>query len=74
VRPWPIDPGHPCLPHGAIRHEPGCSSDKQHCVRKEDLRQYTAAWDVPCVPQAWAVPAVRRSIIKAAGSRTRSHM
>ena len=72
--PWPIAPGQPRLVPGATRPEPGCSSCKQHCVRRQDLRQYTAAWDVPCTPHEAAVPTVRGSMIRAAGGRTRSHM
>jgi hypothetical protein len=72
--PWPIDPGQQRLSHGATGHEQGCSFCKQHCVRRQDLRQYTAAWDVSCTPYGAAVPAVKGSMIRAAGGRTRSHM
>ena len=71
---WPIDPGQQRLAHGATRHEHGCSSCKHHCVRRQDLRQYTAAWDVSCAPEEAAVPAVKGGMIRAAGGRTRSHM
>src|SRR5262245_11951865 len=45
--------------HASTTTQPSMSlaaSCKRHCVRRQDLRQYTAAWDVSCALGTAAVP------------------